>query len=320
MKIYGQAAGSMGGAALGSLFGPAGTYIGAIVGGYIGGVIVSAIPMAQGSTINDIIVPDWNNAIVPRLRWSGRAMLAVKAYHVMRDDAIDQAMAAGATAKWAEAYLDKAGMTLEPTKGRWAPRPDRYNHPLACVSEPCASVKSLTGNPPGSPSGLWSAWGLCGAAEKAGIPYTDCRTYTLQTEGPWPPIGAKGDTIDWGLVGWDEILFEEGQVKSPSGTSGLGIVSVEISMKPSPCDMTAYGINGAPRTKLPISCPNWFGNRKPSIWAADQITKLEKVKAKMLYDLKNPSSSTSSSPGSGLKVVLGGAALAAAIWAAVAFL
>lgn len=268
LKEYGQAAGSMGGAELGKLFGgPVGAYVGALLGGKIGAAVASYIPVAKGSDIKDVVAETWKGWQGPNLKSSYRAMLGVKAFYVMRDEAVSKAIAAGATEQWAEDYLNKHGLQTEPTQGRWAPRSDRYNHPLACVSEPCASTQSVV---------TASQWEECGGAKALGI-QLDCREYAQMTWGPWPPIAAKGDKIDWGLIAWDEIILDQ--------------YSVDFRKK-NGCFLI---VPQAPKSsKIPISCP---GDR-PSVWARNQIIRLKMVEPKMLYDLKNSSAASTASTAS----------------------
>lgn len=253
LKAYGQAAGAMGGGAACLAFGVSAPVAGgcAILGGLIGGVIASMVPVAKGSDLQDAVVDTWKSWTAPNLKWSQRALLAVKAYYVMREEAVDAAVAAGATASWAEGYLVQHGLTKEPTPGRWAPRPERYNHPLVCTAEPCASVQAVVSD---------SDWKECGAAKSVGI-NLECRTYLQLTYGPWPPVAGKNDEVDWGLVGWDEIAVER-DMKQKYKTTG--------------CNMNANG------TMIPITCPSV----KPSAWARESVIKLKLVQAKMLVEAK----------------------------------
>ena len=117
LAAYGKIAGAMGGAGVCVAFGAAAAAPACgIIGGLVVGWIASQIPVAKGSDITNAVVELWKTWQGPNLKWSTRAMLGVKAYYVMRDTAIDQAIAAGATAAWAEEYLNKSGMTLEPTR------------------------------------------------------------------------------------------------------------------------------------------------------------------------------------------------------------
>jgi hypothetical protein len=117
--------------------------------------------------------------------------------------------------------------------------------------------------------------------KECGVMGIDCRTYLQLVYGPWPPVAAKGEKIDWGLIAWDEIVIEQ-----KLAVKGL-------------CNMNAFG-----GKSIAISCPS----KRPSIWAQDQILRLSKVEAKMLYDLKNPSSSGGGSSTVGTVVKVGAGA------------
>lgn len=268
IKEYAKIAGAMGAAAVCAAYGAAAAApVCAMIGGTVVGWVADKVPIAQGSTIADTVADTWKSWVSPNLKWSQRAMLGVKAYYVMRDEVVSKAIDAGATEKWAESYLDSHGLGLMPSPGRWAPRSERYNHPLVCASEPCATAKDLVDA---------SVWKECGVM---GI---DCRTYAQLVYGPWPPVAAKGEKIDWGLIAWDEIVIER-----------------KMAMK-GLCNMNAFG-----GKSVAISCPS----ERPSVWARDQILRLSKVEAKMLYDLKHPTVAPTSSPAATLVKVGAGAGL-----------
>lgn len=264
-KEYAKIAATMGatGACVAFSAGAASPLCGIIAGTVIGW-IADKVPIAAGSDIYDVVADTWKNTTGPHLKWAQQAMLSVKAYYVMRDEAISEAMAAGATAKWAEDYLDGYGLTTEPVKGRWAPMKERYLHPLVCSAEPCTPVKSV----PGVDSMLQKE---CAAAGM------DCRTYLMLTYGPWPPVASKDESIDWGLIGWDEISFQR-----------------QMQKKYGNCNMPALG-----QKAIKISCP---AGLPPSEWARQRLNKLVKVKAKMLFDLKDPSVSSSTPVQTAVKV------------------
>ncbi len=63
----------------------------AYLGGVIGTLIGSIIPIASGSTLEDVVVDTWNNYQKPLAQKARLRNLAAKSYLVMRDQAIDEA-------------------------------------------------------------------------------------------------------------------------------------------------------------------------------------------------------------------------------------
>lgn len=226
-----------------------------VVASVVIGWAADKIPVAKGSTMYDVVAETWKSWIGPNLKWAQEAMLAVKAYYVMRDEAISAAVAAGAKPQWAEDYLNAHELTVEPIKGVWAPMKERYTHPLVCAAEPCAPIKDV----PGVNSNTLKE---CAAAGM------DCRTYLMLTYGPWPPVAGKDEAVDWGLVGWDEIMFRR-----------------QFQKKYGNCNLNAFNSDSINR-----ACT---GGLPPSEWARQKLIKLAKVKAKMIVDATASTAGTS---------------------------
>lgn len=252
-----------------------------VVAGVVIGWIVDKIPVAKGSDMYDAVAQTWKSWTGPNLKWAQEAMLSVKTYYVMRDEAIKEAEALGKTKQWAEQYLANHGLEREPTPGRWAPISARYLHPLACTSDPCLPVKDI----PGIDSSYLKE---CAAAGM------DCRTYLMLTYGPWPPIAGKNEPVDWGLIAWDEISFQRQSQKKYGN-----------------CNMPAWLPVGG-QSQIKVSCPSGL---PPTEWARERLIRLDKVKAKMLFDAQYPSTSKATT-GTVTKVAIGLGVVAAAAYAA----
>lgn len=188
LKAYGAVMGGMSGAAVCAAFVvTAPLAVGcAVLGSIIGGALASLIPIASGSTIDDVVVDTWNANAKPYLDTGPNGIMAIKAYLIMRDKFIFDT---GAPAGMVDAFLTSQGLPGAPVRQRWAPIPKRSLAFEAFV------VNKL-------PDGFGPE---CVAAKKL-LNGITCRDYLLLRDMRAPPISAASDPIDWGLVAWDQFL------------------------------------------------------------------------------------------------------------------
>ncbi len=115
LKAYGGIAGTLvaSGACVATGVGTAVVALCAYLGGVLGTLIGSAIPIASGSTLEDVVVDTWNNYQKPLAQAAHWRQLAAKSYLVLRDAAIDEAAfyyvlaGTGATADDGRAFAAK---------------------------------------------------------------------------------------------------------------------------------------------------------------------------------------------------------------------
>ena len=183
LKAYGEVGGAIGGAAACSAFVVTAPVAGgcAILGGIIGGFIGKSIPVAKGSTMEDLVSETWNDFTAPRAKRAAKGILAVKSYLTLRDLAISQ----GAS----DVALTEAGLPPAPVFSKFAPSAERYAAALAY--EKFELTKT--------------ALDECAVAKKLGIvnEKLTCKDYVWLTyfNGNFGPIAKPGEPIDWFAVG-----------------------------------------------------------------------------------------------------------------------
>jgi hypothetical protein len=186
LEAYGKIGGAAGGAGACVALGVTAPVAGgcAILGGIIGGWIGKNIPVAKGSTMEDLVSETWNDFTAPRAKRAAKAILAVKSYLTLRDLAITQ----GAS----DAALTEAGLPPAPIYSIWAPSASRY-----------AAAKAYD-----SYEVTKTALDECAVAKSLGIvsDKLTCKDYVWLTyfNGNFGPIGKPGDPIDWFAVGRSE--------------------------------------------------------------------------------------------------------------------
>jgi len=195
LKAYGKVGGTIAGAGLCAATGVGATVaVGCgIIGGIIGEWIASKIPVAHGSTMEDLVGDTINNFIKPKAKLSANGMYAVRAYLTMRDLAITKGLAT-------DASLTAAGIPPAPVDPRWAPNAQRYSRAKSNYSDVLVQLAQS------------SAWQKeCKAAKniKAVNSKFSCQDYlyAVYYEGYIGPVAAPGEPIDWYAVGRDEIAF-----------------------------------------------------------------------------------------------------------------
>jgi len=186
LQAYGTIAGTIGGTAL------CGGNIGCgILGGIIGGYIASKIPVAAGSTMEDLVSDTWNNYTAPRAKLAAKAILTVHTYLTLRDLAI--------TNGHSDADLWAMGLPAAPIIPAWKPSEARYNAALAFQSYELSDSRNKE----------------CDAAKNLGIVNSKitCRDYIWATyyNGEFGPIAKPGAPIDWFAVGRDEVAAYHGK-------------------------------------------------------------------------------------------------------------
>lgn len=188
LEEYGATAGAMGGAAVCVAFGVSAgaAAVCGMVGGKIGAWIASKIPWAKGSTINDVILDTWNQAVARNKRAS-RGILAVKAYMTYRA-ALPAIL--GISEKEVNEDLAKRGFffNIPSVLPRWKPVPGRWEWGQELLAGEGISTQE------------------CNIVKKT----MSCGDYWFFVNNPYGPIGRAGhDAIDWSIVGMDEASFSE---------------------------------------------------------------------------------------------------------------
>jgi hypothetical protein len=195
LKAYGKVGGTVAGAALCAATGVgAAVAVGCgIVGGIIGEWVASKIPVAHGSTMEDLVSDTINKMIKPRAKKSTAAILSVKAYLTMRDLAITKGLAT-------DASLTAAGCPPAPVDKRWAPNAQRYSRAKSNYSDVLVKLAQS------------SAWKKeCAAAKNIKVVNSKftCQDYlyAVYYDGYLGPVAPASDPIDWYAVGRDEVAF-----------------------------------------------------------------------------------------------------------------
>jgi len=283
LKAYGKVGGTIAGAGLCAAAGPAVAVGCGIIGGIIGEWIGSKIPVAHGSTMEDLVV-DTMSSVGAKAKVSARAIYSVRAYLTMRDLAITKGLAS-------DASLTAAGCPPAPVNSRWAPRQVRYLE--SKESYDAAGEQTLT------PTSIKE----CGAAKNIGVvnskfTCTDYN-YAVYYNGYIGPVAAPGEPIDWSAVGQDEIAFQKFKLKKD-------------------CE---YFIRGAPTNEPQLSCPTNAPTTLAKAYMDKLNATVKWPKGNLVPGVPDLSdqlfggSSSSSGSGTSPVVVVGGlAAVAAAVW------
>lgn len=302
LKEYGAIVGAAGAGGACAAFAVTAPFAGgcAILGGLIGGALAAAIPIAKGSDIYDLVIDTWNNEIKAYVTSAPSGILAIKTYLVMRDKFI---LDSGGSASQVEAFLVSHGLPGAPVRARWAPNPVRAQ----AAAE--FDVWTIPGNS--------SIGNEAQAAEK--VYGVDRKLYLLLRDHMAPPIASMKDQIDWGLVGYDEVLVvnkygandPKGKAK---GTVTAGVCDIRLAS-----NWTAWGKTQLPYPypALPRTCPT----EQPTKVAAELIAKLEQTKYAPSstgdWLPRRPLASTGSTVVKGTAIVAGAAVVAGvglAIW------
>lgn len=284
LKAYGKVGGTIAGAGLCAGAGPAASVGCGIIGGIIGEWIGSKIPVAHGSTMEDLVV-DTMSSVSNKGKVSARAIYSVRAYLTMRDLAITKGLAT-------DASLTAAGCPPAPVNARWKPSSKRH---LSAQSSYADALIQL---------GQSSAWKKeCDAAKSIGVVNSKftCQDYlyAVYYNGWIGPVAAAGEPIDWSAVGQDEYAFQKIKLKKD-------------------CE---YFIHGAPTNETSLTCPTNAPTTLAQLYTTKLNQTVKWPKGPLVPgvpDLSNILFPSSGGSGSGTSpvIVFGGiaAAIAAAWW------
>lgn len=190
LDAYVERLGQMGGAAACVAIGAApAAPLCSYLGGEIAKAIKAAVPIAKGSTFDDMIADTWA-VVSAKAKASHRRLAAVRAYLARRDavlEGIPQAARLAASAELAARGAHDVPELWRPTKKNWQAWLDFAQ--AANAGEPAKKIAEAKR-----------------AQQILGVPWP---TYHLLVYSPWTaPVGQPGERVDWSAVAAEPYAIE----------------------------------------------------------------------------------------------------------------